>query len=587
MASFQSAADYLNTTSLTAPTAIDIDLGAGTVSASTTSFSLKELICALLAGNGIKLPNLQICLHINIGRLLNVQGILGPLYNALAAAEAALEKFIAHTNLDNLLNRLNSALAEFAAIASMINFCGGPVQPIEIPNVLRAIFGSFLGKGKDLLDKIGTMLDADIGGCLGTDSGFNAGVFKSGILKEIGDYIDPVTGAFNAPQNIIDNLVTRVNAFVNDLDNLMEGENNYSAAASNGGSSFVPEQRVNTNVGVALDIDNLTFADSQRYASNLKGLYDNLSAYEIDDEGRNIFDYILEPELIARLAATDDPTVPLAERVPVYDHCGRIVGYTVSEIQTVSDRSAGAPPSVIAQPGVDGIRESGIKVSAPPSTTTDLTNTNPVVKSSVPDTPYGKPGDKHGDIATDSNYMYIAHDDYTDGVDEIWNRTALGWNNTTTPTLPELGETEVADLYAAITILQSQVTDLQGTVSVQQATISALESTVAAQQTTIADHETRIADLENNVVSLQTELDTNQQSAQNIVDGAITRLNITKTQLNAYITEYQNLQTQINTGDPTFDQFFNDVFDALIIELNNAIAEIDANILLLSENFTI
>lgn len=496
MASFQSAADYLNTTSLTVPTAIDVDLGSGTVSASTTSFSLKELICALLAGNGIKLPNLQICLHINIGRLLNIQGILGPLYNALAAAEAALEAFIAHTNLDNLLNRLNSALAEFAAIASMINFCGGPVQPIEIPNVLREIFGAFLGKGKELLDKLGKMFDLQIGLCIGGDGKFNAGVFESGILKEIGDYIDPVTGIFDAPQNVIDDFVTRINAFVNDLNNLMDGENNYSATVSNGGSSFVSEPRVNTNVGVAIDVENITFSDAQRYASNLKGLYDNLSAYEIDDEGRNIFDYILEPELIAKLSASDDPTVPLAERVPVYDHCGRIVGYTVSEIQTVSDRSTGAAPSVIAQPGVDGIRESGIKVSAPPATTTDLTNTNPVVKPSVPDSPYGKPGDKRGDIATDGDYIYIAHDDYTDGLSEIWNRTALGWSSTSTPGLPELGETDTADLYAAITVLQNQMADLQGTVAAQQNEINALELTVAAQQVTIADHETRIADLE-------------------------------------------------------------------------------------------
>jgi hypothetical protein len=517
MASFQSAADYLNTTSLTVPTAIDVDLGAGTVSASTTSFSLKELICALLAGNGIKLPNLQICLHINIGRLLNIQGITGPLYNALAEAEAALEQFIAHTNIDNLLSRFNSALAEFAAIASMINFCGGPVQPIEIPNVLREIFGSFLGKGKELLDKLGKMFDKDIGFCIGGNR-FNADVFESGILKEIGDFI--VDDTFIAPANVSNEFATRVSAFTSDLKNLIDGENNYSATVSNGGSSFVSEPRINTNVGVAIDIDNLTFADAQRYASNIKALYDNLSQYDVRDPNdpdtianpdavKNIFDYILEPELIAKLAASDDPTVPLAERVPVYDHCGRIVGYTVSEIQSVSERSTGAAPSVIAQPGVDGIRESGIKVSAPPATTTDLTNTNPVVKPSVPDSPYGKPGDKRGDIATDGDYIYIAHDDYTDGLSEIWNRTALGWSSTSTPSLPELGETDTADLYAAITILQNQMAVLQGTVAAQQNEINALETTVAAQQVTIADHETRIADHETRIADLEAASTTN------------------------------------------------------------------------------
>ena len=67
MADFQSAANYLKNTDVDLVTSTTIDVGTGEVEARTTSFSLREIICSLLAGNGILLPNLQLCLKINIG----------------------------------------------------------------------------------------------------------------------------------------------------------------------------------------------------------------------------------------------------------------------------------------------------------------------------------------------------------------------------------------------------------------------------------------------------------------------------------------------------------------------------------------
>ena len=150
------ASEYLNGTSIDIPTGkVTVDAATGSLTAQTASYSLKEIICSLLAGNGIKLPNLQICLKINIGRLLPmIPAQLAELRNALEEAEAAMDEFIAHTNIDNALARLNSAVAEFAAIANMINFCGTPVVPRAIPNVLKDATGSFTGAGKDILDTL-------------------------------------------------------------------------------------------------------------------------------------------------------------------------------------------------------------------------------------------------------------------------------------------------------------------------------------------------------------------------------------------------------------------------------------------------
>ena len=58
------ASEYLNGTSIDIPTGkVTVDAATGSLTAQTASYSLKEIICSLLAGNGIKLPNLQICLN--------------------------------------------------------------------------------------------------------------------------------------------------------------------------------------------------------------------------------------------------------------------------------------------------------------------------------------------------------------------------------------------------------------------------------------------------------------------------------------------------------------------------------------------
>jgi hypothetical protein len=242
----QSANDYLNTTQINIPSAVNIDNNG--VSMTQTSYSLKELICSLLAGNGLKLPNLQICLKANIGQILNAIGIninpaLDALRGALEKVDQALDAFIEHTKIDAILDRLNDAIAQFAAIANMINFCGSPIQPAPIPNVLADMFGSFTGEGKKLLDNIGKMFDSEIGGCL-SFGGSNANgtpaiggfkpIFASGILADIQNNL---TNLANIPQATVNSWSSALDTLATDLTNLIEFENSFAkkTTSSNGG----------------------------------------------------------------------------------------------------------------------------------------------------------------------------------------------------------------------------------------------------------------------------------------------------------------------------------------------------------------
>lgn len=444
-----SANDYLNRT-VSIPNSIDIG-PAGAIIKGETSFSLRELICSLLAGNGIKLPNLQICLKANIAGLLaeigiNINGALAKLQGALNKVQAALDSFIAHTNIENIIGRLNDAIAEFAAIANMINFCGTPIMPRAIPNVLGDLFGSFTGAGQNVLDQLGTIANSDIGGCIslpgaGGSSGasFSAGIFTGGTLGDIADLMKQPDGSYsiqgliNAPQSVLDGFADQMDAFANDMQNLIEFENNFKGTepdsttgeTGNGGSVFSPVDRIHTGIGVAIDPSTMTLAQAQRLGAGLQAAFNQLEPYEVDASGKSIFDYILEPELISKLRNQTDPEIQGVTRVATYDYCGRVTGYTDVPDAATSAVSAGSPVEPSAQPAATAIATTGTVVNTPSNATTNLTNPNPIAQEDIPSSPIGKAGDKKGAIATDGEHMYIATADY-DGVTNIWKRASLG-----------------------------------------------------------------------------------------------------------------------------------------------------------------
>ena len=453
------ASEYLNGTSIDVPTG-KVTVGSdGTLTAQTQSYSLKEIICMLLAGNGVKLPNLQICLKINLGRLIpEIPAGLADLKAALEEAEAAMDEFIAHTNIDNTLARLNAQVAEFAAIANMINFCGTPVVPRAIPNVLKDAMGSFTGAGKDIIDTLGQIADSDIGGCIGTNGSFSPDLFTGGLLQKLGSQFSNLAGM---PAEVKQDIINELNAFTTSISNLMKFENNFAGTESSGGSIFSPSTRVNTGIGLA--IDNMSLSQSQQYASSLQALYNSLKGYKIN--GFNIFHYLLEPEMLAKLENDGDPTVPLADRTPTYDYCGRQIGYTERNIQTVIANSAGAPAEAVIQPGVTGLSESGVVVSNSPATTVNLGATSSATTNS-------------SSSADLSNYSTTAQILAADAV----ITSAFTSADTTATTDRALIRTELS---AADTILQTNITNNTSAISTNTSNIATNTSNIATNTAAI------------------------------------------------------------------------------------------------------
>lgn len=314
-------------------------------------FTLREIICNLLAGRGIKLPNIQVCLSVNLKAILGVDSIQDELRDALDELDQAFDEFMDHTELESVLGRINKALAEATQISNMINFCATPIEPIAIPNLLEQTMEGFLGAGKELIDRIGSMVPNEVGGCLGFNGqDFNLNLFNGGILGDISSQWASIKSG-SLTQNQLNSLVTSINSVKDDLRSLINRENSVAGTENLGGSQFTNDvsSSVNQQMGVLHNSESAGIQGNTRIASQLKAQYDRLAGYPvIDKDGNvynNIFELILEPGLIDLLNRLQDPSPSIGERQPVFNYCGEIVGYTQALSQTDPALSEGTVPS--------------------------------------------------------------------------------------------------------------------------------------------------------------------------------------------------------------------------------------------------
>ena len=371
------------------------------------SFTLRELLCGMLSGNGLKLPNVQLCMHANINSLLGIPGLQSELHDALTDLVGGIEQFMDHTKLDSVLGRLNGVLAEAQNVANLINFCATPVNPIAIPNMLERAMGSFLGAGKDIIDQIGGIAPENVCACIGP-SGFNASVFNGGILGTIANNIGDIN-AGNLGQSVIDSLRADIASVTGGITNLINFENNINGSYAQGGSQFAtPDSGCNTQIGVLHNSNTGGVGGNARLVSQLKSLYDRLGAYPVqyslgsgtsttgtghqyDSNGDrilqgevveypNIFHLLLEDSLLEIIQRDDDPNPTVDNQTPVYDYCGNIIGYSSNFAQRETTNSDGSTPTVPNSPGYNAgglvTDSSNIASSGGASDTTVINNFN-------------------------------------------------------------------------------------------------------------------------------------------------------------------------------------------------------------------
>ena len=170
--------------------------------------------------------------------------------------------------------------------------------------------------------------------------------------------------------------------------------------------------------------------------------------------------------MLAKLQNDGDPTVPLADRTPTYDYCGRQIGYTERTIQTVQSTSSGGPAEAVIQPGVTGLSESGTVVSNSPASTVNLGATSSAATS----------GSSSVDL---SDYSTTAQILAADAV----ITSAFTSADTTATTDRALIRTELS---AADTILQTNIDTNSALITTNTSNIATNTSNIATNTSNIA-----------------------------------------------------------------------------------------------------
>ena len=192
--------------------------------------NMKTMICNLLAGNGLKpMPQIQICLDMNLNELLGLAAGNAILMGALASCRTALQAFNTHTGLSATLMRLNAVIGEAAAIASMINFCATPINPKPIPNLLETVMGAFLGKGEAILNKLGRVIPDRASVCFDFSTGkLNTDAYiDGGLLQEIRDALEAGIDI----SALWEDWVAQLMAIADDFKRIIQFENDIANAA--------------------------------------------------------------------------------------------------------------------------------------------------------------------------------------------------------------------------------------------------------------------------------------------------------------------------------------------------------------------
>jgi hypothetical protein len=348
-------------------------------------------------------------MYANIQELLGIPNLQAALYAALDKLAGALQSFMDHTKIDDILGRLNGIIAEAQNVAAMINFCASPVNPISIPNIIANAFGSFLGAGKSIIDQIGSIVPGQVCACLGT-GGFNASVFNGGILGTIANNFSAVN-AGTLGQSVIDSITNDVNTVADAISSIISFENNILGSYATGGSNFT-SGGCNTEIGVMYNSGSGTggvpITSTASVVASLKSVYDNLASYPVTYQYNynpatkgplftntqtaigspitypNIFHLLVEPEILDILDKDDEPNPNISQQVPIYDYCGSITGYRTVYSQKQTEKSAGTTPAESTNPGFNG----GDIVTSTPLTATSAVIQTDAIPGSDPYTKY-------------------------------------------------------------------------------------------------------------------------------------------------------------------------------------------------------
>ena len=275
-----------------------------------------------------------ICIQANLDELLEDQGLanLADLKDALRELRDEVNAFQEHLGVGEAIKRINGAIADVQKVLSLGGMCPVPLRAPKIPDVLKQVTNSFFGAANGILNDLGRLAKPQL--CLDANGGINTGAYKPDSI--LGSLNRKIGRLGDIPGNELDRLTKSIKGVSKAIRKQIDRElfpdfrhkhNLLTGAPVVAGAAAITIADVNAAHGQALQISS-GLAQTGSYPIQGDGVkFDNAWASIV---GPDVY------ALAVQSLTAQDPT--LIRQEPVYDYCGRLVGY--EEIVVAGERDA-------------------------------------------------------------------------------------------------------------------------------------------------------------------------------------------------------------------------------------------------------
>lgn len=309
---------------------------------------IKDIICAILFGginNMLKGPLL--CITADLNKIADEAGLanLGDLKSAIDDVMADLKAAEKLSGIPETLARVNAAIAEVQSLLALDGLCKIPLKAPKIPDVIAQVIDAEHRELNAIIKDLGRLAKPTM--CLSGDGGFGpgGGYNPDSILGSLSKHVGKMG---DIPGQQLDALTKR-----------LKGVSKALKASVN--RQLFPDFRTKHNLVTgepvkATDTEVITVNDFKEAAATAQQLVASVNqtgSYPIAADGiqnTNMWLPLLGPEVYAMAVNALSPQDPFfAQQDPIYDYCGKLVGYT-STVVSGDPTDIGGNPVADANP---------------------------------------------------------------------------------------------------------------------------------------------------------------------------------------------------------------------------------------------
>lgn len=322
---------------------------------------IKDIICAILFGginNMLKGPLL--CVNVDLSKMAEEAGLAGlnDLKDELKNVKDQLKAAEALCGIPETLARVNAAIAEVQSLLALDGLCKIPLKAPLIPDVISQVIDAEYREMNAILNDLGRLAKPSV--CLMGDGGFGAGngYNPDSILGSLGKHAGNLA---NIPGQQLDLLKKRLQGVSKALDKSINRQlfpdfrHKHDLTT---GQPYMPGGGPTVAAAPPLanqwnppypppEAQNLKSATAT--AQTLVASVKQTASYPIKVDGitnANPWLPMLGPEVYSLAVDALTPQDPFfSQEEPIYDYCGKLVGYT-SNIVSGNANDTGSSPLV-------------------------------------------------------------------------------------------------------------------------------------------------------------------------------------------------------------------------------------------------